>query len=498
VKVRAEVAALGQPAVEARLGARILRAIPLFHLYCVQVPQGLDVPRAIAQYRRNPAVVYAEPNYLWHTCGGPAAPAQVPNDPDLDQQWAWDVIHAPQAWDKQIGSREIVVAVIDTGVDYNHKDLQDNIWTNPGEIPGNNKDDDNNGYKDDVHGINVSGTGGGEGDPMDDNEHGTHVSGTIGAVGNNGKGGTGVNWEVSIMGLKFLDSGGTGSTAGAVECLAYATMMKQKGVNILVTNNSWGGGGFSRALKEAFQAAADAGMLHCCAAGNGGADQIGDDNDRIPEYPSSYDVDEIVAVAASTEADGRASFSNYGKTSVDLAAPGVRIYSTIPGNRYDGSFSGTSMATPHVSGAAALLWAQKPGLSPKQVKKKILKKVDKVPAWNKKVVSNGRLSLWPLLNITGATVEWMVPPPAEMKVGEQYPVSWKVVGEEAVEATYVAYDHSAMAAEAESATAPQTGEPGVYQDTLYGSWGGTYYFTPVAQIDGVIYYGPTIQARIRF
>ena len=218
-------------------------------------------------------------------------------------------------------SANVLVGVIDTGVDYNHPDLAANIWTNPGEIAGNGIDDDGNGYIDDVHGYDFVNN---DGDPMDDNGHGTHFSGTIGGVGNNGIGVAGVNWNVKIMALKFLDSGGSGSTANAVAGVQYATMM---GVD--VTSNSWGGGGFSQALYDAIDAAGAANIAFVAAAGNNGAN-----NDTSPAYPAAYDLPNIISVAATDDNDELASFSNYGAASVDLGAPGVDILSTLPGNQY--------------------------------------------------------------------------------------------------------------------------------------------------------------------
>ena len=281
----------------------------------------------------------------------------LPNDTQFGTLWGMSAdrgIDAPGAWDVTTGSNSIVVAVIDTGADYTHPDLADNIWTNPGEIPGNGIDDDSDGYIDDVHGINAFSH---NGNPMDDNGHGSHVSGTIGGTGNNNRGIAGVNWQVKIMPLKFLSSNGSGSLAGAIEAINYMVMMKNRGINIRVVNNSWGGGGFSQALYDAIKHARDAGIVFAAAAGN-----EGNDNDAQPSYPASYDLDNIVSVAAVDSNKNMASFSNYGASQVDIAAPGVSIISTVPGNMYQ-SFSGTSMATPHVAGAVALLAASEPNLS---------------------------------------------------------------------------------------------------------------------------------------
>lgn len=280
----------------------------------------------------------------------------VPNDTSFSQLWGLSTssgINAPSAWDLSTGSNDVVVAIIDTGIDYNHQDLSQNIWVNPFEIAGNGIDDDNNGYVDDIHGISAVNN---SGNPMDDNSHGTHVAGTIGAAANNAKGVAGINWNVKMMGLKFLDANGSGSLSNAITTIEYMTDMKQKGVNIVVSNNSWGGGGYSQALFNAIQDSINAGIVFAAAAGNSA-----NDNDASASYPASYDIDGVVSVAAIDSDHNLASFSNYGLFSVDIAAPGVSILSTTPGNQY-ASFSGTSMATPHVAGSIALLAGYNSGL----------------------------------------------------------------------------------------------------------------------------------------
>ena len=294
-------------------------------------------------------VAMCEPNYKLSI-------DNTPNDPSLSSLWGLSAdigVDAMRAWNLTTGSTEVVVAIIDTGVDYNHPDLAANIWSNPGEIPGNGLDDDHNGYIDDIHGIN---TIRGSGNPMDDNQHGTHVAGTIGAVGNNGLGVSGINWNVRIMGLKFLNSSGSGGVSDAIEAIRYMVLMKNRGVNVRVCNNSWGGGGFSQSLFEAIKEANAAGIVFAAAAGN-----ETNDNDATPSYPAGYDVANVVSVAAVDNEQNLGWFSNYGAESVDIAAPGVNILSTIPGSRY-AALSGTSMATPHVSGSLALLAAADPSL----------------------------------------------------------------------------------------------------------------------------------------
>jgi subtilisin family serine protease/subtilisin-like proprotein convertase family protein len=401
----------GAPAVR---GNKILRGTTIGEgstlvpgLHVVEL-NGVGVDRALRAYRASKLVEYAEPNYTVRV-------ALTPNDTMFGSLYGLHNIgqsggtsdadiDAPAAWDITTGSSSVVVAVIDTGVDYNHPDLINNMWTNPGEI-ANGLDDDNNGVVDDIHGANFIGNGAASGNPMDDNSHGTHVAGTIGAEGNNNLGVVGVAWDVEIMALKFLDSGGSGSIADAIEAFNYATLMKtQKGVNLRITSNSWGGGGYTQALVDAIEAAGAAGILTVAAAGNGNSDATG-------FYPAAYDSPYIVSVAATDRNDLYAGFSNYGATTVDLAAPGVDILSTFPGASY-GTISGTSMATPHVSGAAALVWSQSPGLNPLQVKARLLNGVDDISALGnnsfKPTLTNGRL------NARGAldTADDLIPPDA--------------------------------------------------------------------------------------
>lgn len=367
-------------------GATVRRKQPASGVWLVAFPlAGLEtVPEALAKFAGLRGVVrHAEPDYIVH-----AGTTNYPNDSSFSELWGMDNtgqtggvpdadIDAPEAWAMHTGTHAVVAAVIDSGMDLNHPDLLPNLWTNPGEIPGNGIDDDGNGYVDDVHGWNfVNNTG----NPQDDNGHGTHCAGTIGAAGNNSDGVAGVCWQVSLMPLKFLNSAGNGTLSDAVEAVAYSTMM-----GVTLSSNSWGGGGFSQTLLDEIVAADQAGILFVAAAGNAALDM-----DVTPDYPGAYNVPNLVTVAATTSSDGLSSFSNFGLTTTHLGAPGSDIYSTIPGGY--GLNSGTSMAAPHVSGVCALLKSFKPALGHHQIRELVLATVDPIPALQGRTVTGGRLN----------------------------------------------------------------------------------------------------------
>ncbi|CAJ1430131.1 unnamed protein product [Effrenium voratum] len=316
------------------------------------------------------------------------------NDQSLSKLWAFDhfgdrdIDDALEAWKVQDPDSEpIVVAVIDTGVDYTHPDLQDAMWVNPNEIPGNGiDDDDDNGIVDDIYGADFANN---DGDPMDDQMHGTHCAGTIAASGNNTVGIAGVAWRgARIMALKFLSGTGAGRTSDAVKSINYAIAMGAK-----VLSNSWGGAGSSSALRVAIERAEHAGTLFVAAAGNEGLN-----NDELPSYPANYPMENIVSVASSTQKGDLSLFSCYGKKTVDVAAPGTDIYSTIPGGEY-ASLSGTSMATPHVTGVAALVWMHRPELAAVQVKDIILRSTVPEKALENACVTGGRINARRALNL---------------------------------------------------------------------------------------------------
>ncbi len=350
--------------------------------------------------REQEGVRLAEPNYIYHATIQPAVPLRdepLPNDPDFAK--SWNLLNVGQAdakgqvgiagadinvfplWQKGIrGSSKILVAVIDTGIDWTHPDLKANLYTNPGEagdLATNGKDDDGNGFVDDVHGFNFDKH---TGNSNDDNDHGSHCAGVIGAEGNNQLGTSGINWQISLLPVKFLDANGYGTLEGAVEAVNYARLMKVRAMS-----NSWGGTGASQVLLEAVQQAKDAGILFIAAAGNDS-----NNNDANPFYPAGFQVDNVISVAATDNRDQLASFSNFGRRTVHVAAPGVNIYSTVKGGKYD-TFSGTSMATPHVSGLAALLLSQYPEWDFATLKERIMKTSRIVPGLRRKSASSGRI-----------------------------------------------------------------------------------------------------------
>ncbi len=358
----------------------------------------------IQQLKNNPLIEKVEPNYI-------IKPTRIPNDKEFSKDtslyWGFEKIKAPEAWDITTGSNDIVVAVLDTGVDYKHPDLKDNIWKNSAEcngIPG--KDDDNDGYIDDCIGYDMFDN---DNDPSPgnvDNIHGTHVSGIIGAVGNNNEGIAGVNWRVKLLPCKIFDDGGDNTTLEIIiKCLNYITRLKERGVNIVASNNSWAGSKnvyLGDILKEAIQESINAGILFITAAGNQSGD-FDPNNDNIPVYPCNYklDNDGLICVAATDKNDRIPWFSYYGSKSVDLAAPGWEIYSTVPTGilpigRYDKE-TGTSMAAPFVTGAAALLKSKYPYLNWRDIKATILVNVDELPDLKGKLFTDGRLNLYKML-----------------------------------------------------------------------------------------------------
>ena len=395
-------------------------------LSAVKLPPSMTVEQALQRFNRASGVLYAQPNYQLK------ALSTFPNDPRFNELWGMHNtgqtggiedadINAPQAWDLATGSREIIVAVIDTGVDYTHPDLAANMWVNQQELDGDpGVDDDDNGYVDDIYGYDFIND---DSDPMDDHSHGTHVAGTIGAVGDNGEGVAGVCWNVRIMALKFMNPCGEyacGWSDDAIACLEYSVLM---GANL--SSNSYGGSGYEQAFKDAIDAAGAAGMLFVAAAGNG--DQYGNpvNNDLTPHYPSSYVSENIIAVMATDHDDNQVInpptwSSNYGLTSVDVGAPGSSILSCKLGGGYKYS-SGTSMATPHVAGACALVWSANPTLANSEVKDILLQTVNQtLPTL---CVSEGRLNLYNAVSQTKAALLIIEPEAGTIPPGDSNDIS---------------------------------------------------------------------------
>lgn len=360
----------------------------------------------LAAMAQSPAVQYIEPNYIYtlpkFKVHGVINQYDAPADEMYSKLWGLNNtktgfdVDAPEAWSITKGSRKVVVAVVDTGIDYTHPDLKNNMWINEKELNGTDGvDDDGNGFVDDIYGYNANA---GTGDPMDGHSHGTHCAGTIGAV-HNSIGVAGVIANVRLMAVKIFSDGGSTSTAAIVEGIHYAA---DNGAHVM--SNSWGGGGASQAISDSIKYAHSKGIPFVAAAGNNGSD-----NDKRANYPSNYDIDNIIAVAAYQEDSKIASFSSYGQNTVDVAAPGVGILSTVPKGKY-ASYSGTSMATPHVSGVVALLlslnadkWLLPPGqdrnttLNPKEIRDLLIATSVKAESLSGRSVSNGRASAGLLL-----------------------------------------------------------------------------------------------------
>jgi subtilisin family serine protease len=386
-------------AIHQAVNARVLRDFHIVkNLQLVQIPEGHSVQEMIRYYRNNPNVAYAEPDYYVHIIG-------APNDPEFSSQWDMQNtgqnggtpgadIHAVQAWALTTGSSNVVVGVIDTGLDYNHQDLAPNVWSASSAFSATDQNGNLFQCPVGVHGFNmVADTC----DPMDDNGHGTHVSGTIGAVGNNAIGVAGINWQVQLLPCKFLDSTGAGSTGNAIACLALLTELKDSGVNIVVTNNSWGGADDSQALQDAIQAAMQDGILFVAAAGNDFSD-----NDELPVYPASFSLPNVIAVAATDRNDTIVTFSNTGRRTVHISAPGRDILSTTPNNTYSYD-SGTSMAAPHVTGVAALLAANNPNFDWRAIKNSILAGGDTLSP-TQQTITQKRLNAYGALTCTTGNV----------------------------------------------------------------------------------------------
>jgi subtilisin family serine protease len=353
---------------------------------------GLDAETVASEYRSLPDVEYAEPVFEIHLEHSSPGKHKHADDVRFGEQWSLENtgqnggkanadIGILRAWYKTTGSSKVVVAVLDSGVEYTHFDLIRNMWERPADMSP--YFDDELGEFNDLHGFNATDR---LRDPMDDNGHGTHCAGIIGAEGNNGYGIAGINWNVEIMPLKFLDANGSGTTKDAIEAINYVIERKRAGVNVRIISASWGSTQKSRALRDAIKRAGDEGILFVAAAGNNS-----DDSDKRPHFPAGYDLPNMVAVAALDRNDQLASFSNYGAKSVHVAAPGKEILSTwLKGEFYVAS--GTSMATPEVAGVAALILSTSPKMSVKELRERLFNSVDKLDSLTGKVVTGGRIN----------------------------------------------------------------------------------------------------------
>ncbi len=394
VRFKRGVSEQGRKNFYKRRGSKKIKEFKHTRFQHVKIKKGLSVEQALREYRSDPDVELVGPNYIYEADNTPTDTyftdlwglhntGQTGGTPDAD-------IDAPEAWDITTGDSNTVVAILDTGIDYNHPDLIDNVWINPGEIAGNGVDDDGNGYIDDIHGIDTTNH---DSDPMDDFGHGTHVAGIIGAAANNGMGVAGVNWNVKLLACKFIDENGIGDTAAALECLDYIKDLKDNyNVNVAASNNSWGSPDYDQILYDGINSQQD--ILFVAAAGN---DSI--TNDVVAHYPSSFDLPNVLAVAATDHDDKKATFSNYGRITVDVGAPGVNILSTFPGNGFAFA-SGTSMATPYVAGLAALLKSQDQSRDCIDLKNLIMAGGDNVSDLEDATVSGKRINAYESVSCT--------------------------------------------------------------------------------------------------
>jgi subtilisin family serine protease/Tol biopolymer transport system component len=378
VKFRSSVAPVNGSIAHSLPGAKVKETFSRIGWHLVTLPDEISVPEALKRLRKSKDTSAAEPNYRVKL-------AAAPPNAKLSEPWSLTKIGAPQAWAQAGNEPKVVVGIIDTGVNYRHPDLAANIWRNPGEIDGNGIDDDQNGHIDDVLGIDLAD---GDSDPMDDEGHGSHIAGIIAGVRDNGIGVTGVSPQAQILAIRAFSLDGITGTEDVIKAFEYAIALRKSGVNLRVLNCSWGAETPSLAEKDAVTAAVEAGILIVCGSGNDHQD-----NDFKPFFPAAFDGPGIISVAASTEADEPALFTNYGETTVHLAAPGHRIYSTYKGGPDYATISGTSMATPHVSGAAALLLTKRSDLTVAALKSLLIQTADRLPSWTGKVTSGGRLNV---------------------------------------------------------------------------------------------------------
>jgi thermitase len=403
VRFRQGVTPAGVAAANRVLGATELDAFSSpSNLVLVRVRPGITLSAAADAYRQRPEVLYAEPNQIWHTL------ETIPNDPKFNLQWNWKQpsdadVDATDAWDLTRGSANVIVGLIDTGVQLDphpHPDLLANLWSNTLECNGQpGVDDDGNGYIDDCHGIDTINH---DSDPNDDYNHGTHVAGIRGAVGNNHQGVTGINWTVRILPCKSHNNQGLATEASVLKCLDYIKAVKDRGENVVATNNSYGGCteacGYSQAFYDALKDQMNDGILFVAAAGNSAFD-----HDSQPSYPSSYYLPNVISAAATTPTDSMAFFSDYGHRTVEVGAPGESVYSTLFTDTY-GPESGTSMASPHVAGLAALIKAYKPSLDWRAIRNLIIAGGDPLASLAGKTETGRRINAYGSLTCSNVKV----------------------------------------------------------------------------------------------
>ena len=441
--------------VERMKSSKLLRGLRKVHV----APD--DTLKAVAALREQPDVIIAEPNYILRA-------TVVPNDQLRSSQYALNLLGAQQVWDNfTTGSTNVVVGVMDQGIDFNHDDLQANMWINPGEIPGNGIDDDQNDCIDDIRGCNfiVNNPNGNIFSGSNLEVHGSHVAGIIGAAGNNGIGVTGLNWTTRLMSLKFLDPNGSGDTGAAMDACTYAVEMRQlwqssggtKGANIRVVNASFGGAEFSSQFATSISALNTAGILFVASAGNTDDGTREPNNNLIPHFPSDFDLPNIISVASTNQSEALSDFSHFGRTAVDLGAPGEGILSTTPPCTDPGPpqnhpctpdfpvsptptqdtytfFDGTSMAAPQVTGAAALLWAQNPNLTVAQVKNLLLLNGDVQSSLVDKTLTGRRLNVFKSFQALQETDNTVPGPVTSLQVlfqnGRDINLTWNAGGDD--------------------------------------------------------------------
>lgn len=477
VKYRVGATPARRAAIAARVpGAQRTHAFDFIRVELLSTP-GISTAEALARVKEDPAVEFAEPNYV-------VTADVIPNDPSFGQLWALkntgqggayagDDIDATLAWDIYRGDPTLKVGIIDTGIDYTHPDLAANIWTNPGEIPGNGIDDEGNGYVDDVHGYDVVN---GDGDPMDDHFHGTHVAGTVAAVADNGVGITGVLWHCQLVAIKFMDATGYGSEAGAIAAIEYSLA-----VGLRVTNNSWGNMPGGQLLLDAINAADAAGQLFVLAAGNNSWNI-----DMVPVYPPAFMTPNMITVAATDGRDLRASYSNFGAVTVQLGAPGSAIYSCKPAGLYQ-SLNGTSMAAPHVTGVAALAMGRFPHASARRIRQLILDSVEPIPSMLGRTSTGGRLNAYLTLLNGDATPPAAITDFAVADTGSTaLGLTWTAPGDDGATGQASRYELRISSAPIDSAnfdaatpvTVPSPGTAGTHESAEISGllFSSTYYF----------------------